>query len=267
MVLDELARAKTTLSSCSLVCRAWLYPSRVRLFSRICIPYKDRENGEHDLATFPGFLDDSPHFCNFVRTLLILDIGDENGEDPALAGLDQLVAVLDRLERLHTLEFRGLDFDTVLSRSFIGQFALEKLTIDALDNEFGIEVLNLLCLFSSVRTLEITEVRYGPFLHSYGNGYDIEYDLSEFNLPMDLAIQNLKMEGGSDGASQVFFFETFHRTASIQTLTSIVVDCEESEEIYSLLRLIKAAAPTLKAISMDVIRDIHSGRFFFLCTF
>ncbi|KAI0327217.1 hypothetical protein GY45DRAFT_1155510 [Cubamyces sp. BRFM 1775] len=66
IILDSLGGTKSTLQSCSLICRTWLQASRRRLFSDLCV-----QAAEGRLSQFLTFIDTHSDIAGYVRSLTL----------------------------------------------------------------------------------------------------------------------------------------------------------------------------------------------------
>ncbi|KAJ7662232.1 hypothetical protein DFH06DRAFT_1471788 [Mycena polygramma] len=93
IIIHENSTDLTTLLSCALVCRAFLWPSQACIFSEVGLSSQARADHFH------GFLVDSPHLRRYVRTLDIFEAS--TGRDVTgfwLAGCPSIILSLGLLD-------------------------------------------------------------------------------------------------------------------------------------------------------------------------
>lgn len=104
-IIDHLFDNKTTLASCTLVCRSWLEPSRYRLF------YSIRHNilsspGNHN--AFQQFVVSTPQCAHLIRDLGLHSTDAIGIQRPAKIFTSFLSPVLSSLPYLHTLTMSSM---------------------------------------------------------------------------------------------------------------------------------------------------------------
>lgn len=158
MIIDYLFSDKTTLASCSLVCRDWLQSSRYHLFARISL-FKGSDLREDDgkwIHKFIAFLNKSPPVVGFVQELYLSST--QRPPTSALCSIKDVHWVASMLPSLHTIATSALnlswheDFSPevlqpiLLTHLRISNLAFSKTTLHS-----------LLYLFSPAGTLRITQ--------------------------------------------------------------------------------------------------------------
>lgn len=219
-----LRHGKHYLSQCSLVCRAWTVTARRRSFTTLkvnlrAVPAsatKDVRSTHSGLSEpthnvedprrirrFIEFLRSSPHIASLVQTLSLQDKGNHlrYGELPACTAED-LCDVVHLLPSLHALSLSDIGIWAPLPPSPLWHsLQVEDLVIlDRVQTHYGPQVLNVLALFSSARSLKLDHLQLVEEWDDKEN--DEDEDMSEnsdgdegLNLPLELfSIRTLTLQ-------------------------------------------------------------------------
>ncbi|KAH9891287.1 hypothetical protein C8Q73DRAFT_703591 [Cubamyces lactineus] len=165
LILNHLYDSKelAALARCSLVCRAWLYPSRRYLFRTIAL---HTDSKRFDLHAFADFLTTCSDARVFLQNLS-LDSGYFEDIPDEMPGVDvkDLLAILDAGSNIRRLSLRDVPCYGDLGDS-LPRHSLERLYVYRwfeLPQGDLLDVLIVTCLFERIDTLE--------FSLNAGNGY------------------------------------------------------------------------------------------------
>ena len=161
-IIDHLWDDKSTLSSCALVCHAWVHPSRIHLFDTICVMAEK-------LNSFLAFLDSQCEVLPHIKTLHMLYHRPirRQPSSPEL-NIEDLATILSHLSGLRTLHLqymylRGWHGGASLVRS--RRFHLDALWINdcsrALHHHDSLrDIMDFICLCESIGTLTLVMQSY-----------------------------------------------------------------------------------------------------------
>ncbi|KAI1784241.1 hypothetical protein LXA43DRAFT_229597 [Ganoderma leucocontextum] len=193
LIIDQCRKDKPALAACSLVCRAWLRPSRSHLFrdTTIKVPHRTDEPVRHFIQSL---ILSHTELGHNISTLRIVGsdrfhpwIQLRNPYSPMVLTI-AFYPMLSRLPRLRTLSFVNVRFDTLdftmphlvgsdkHDRPSIGHLEINS-CLDSGDNANG--MVNFISLFSSIRTLALD-------LEHYGNPLQMSTDLIPHSHPVKI---------------------------------------------------------------------------------
>ena len=86
----------------------------------------------------------------------------------------------------------------------------------------------------------------------------MEYNFAGYNLPLRLRVRELKLQ--SEYAwPQVPFIELIRKTASVEVISHLDLECDYMEEVSSFFSLVKDAGPTITSIKTHVLGRVQRG--------
>ncbi|TCD66774.1 hypothetical protein EIP91_000965 [Steccherinum ochraceum] len=256
IILDYLHDDKPTLAACSLVSRDWRPSTRYHLFQALHIG-GDAIVGGYD--NFLRFLDASPSIRPYIRSLHVSGTWKSNiakGER-CLVGPYVLVSLLDTLTALTTLTLDGVVWAGAARRNLQGLWPVkwppiprkfDTLVLSRIESydrgpsQYTKSVFQILHTFGSLQKLAITDIHFDAM--SWNN-------IARLETPTSLALRTFSMLGVSTSQA---FINGLRRTQSVQSLTSLDLQCNSISDAHSFGTLIRDAGANLESLDVDLSR-------------
>lgn len=253
-IIFGLLEPHKDLPDCTLVSRAWLFPSRRHLFRRIRIINNDPKP-KRNLLGFLEFLRHSPHVREDIRNLDITNSFLPHGPQFNVQ-LGDLSEILENLPYLRSLTLHGLRFlecrcpEKLISKPF----ALEELVVSGERKEVGANgsLVTLLSLFSDVERLHVNNI-----LEETKILKDFKQQTGSFKPPPWLRVRSLQTEFLTH---EGILFAVIKNTPSSQWITSLDVMCPRIKDRAYFISLLKVVGPQIRDLRMIVRDFIIYGR-------
>lgn len=240
MIIDYLHEDDSSLAQTAMVCRAWLFRSRVHLFKRVVVT--------RDFLAFAELLLASPHVGPYIQQLVLqgrrCDFASVSPNREAVVLEPALLAsILLRLPRLRSLQLLEVSFHGAATLPYLPSIKLSELvimnvgsTVDSTD-----DLLHVLGLFSDIGHLCISSVTQvvehdDPFLQG------------TLHIPRALKVASLKLEDVPTST----YLRVLRRTESVKTLHTVDADCVDLEDMEALSELLQQTGPSMEELMVNL---------------
>jgi len=249
MVIDYLDGESETLSKTSLVCKSWLFRSRVHLFSSITVT--------RDFSSFAAFLRVNPHIRPYVHGLVLqgrqCDYSDTSCSPTPVVTLEPstLAVILSYLPHLRSLQFHDVSFHGEYPPPGSTSFKINELVMMNVGSSQDTtnDLLHILGLFSDIRSLHISSVE------QMVDDEETQLKSDALHVPYFLRVRSLKLE---DVPNDIYL-RVLRQTESVNTLRAIDAECVGVEDIEALAELLQDANSRVEELAINMSQCFNTN--------
>ena len=273
IIIDLLRDDTTCLRRCSLVCKAWIPPTRRHLFHEISIGPND-DSGKHERLL--QLVLSSPDIVQFIRCLLLG--GAENGEDMVLRSrawariretqsLHRLLSMLSKVQSLSlTNHLPWNNYSLGFRHSIKSILRLPSFTHLELRHCYFASshcFTSLICNCSALNRLLLWNIEIGPHRNPFGTDSDEcseDEDAHVGQVDRRYRLNDLRMDWCSPSTIRDWLLgsQSPIDTTSIRILR-IIMDSSDYGLYTTVNKLIKSTSHSLREVTLSIGVIVNQG--------